>query len=62
MTEKRFDFKDEYITLDKGVFAIASDKNNAELISRILNQLIEENLELKQDISEKEKMIRRLIR
>jgi len=47
MTEKRFDFKYEYITLDEGVFATAKDKQNAELISRTLNQLYEENEQLK---------------
>jgi len=50
MIEKRFDFKYEYITLDEGVFATAKDKQNAELISRTLNQLYEENEQLKSEL------------
>lgn len=50
MTEKRFDFEDEYITLDGGVFATAKNKGDAELISKTLNQLYDENEQLKQSI------------
>ena len=52
MIEKRFDFKYEYITLNEGVFATAKDKQNAELISRTLNQLYEENEQLKECLNE----------
>lgn len=44
MTEKmQFDFKDEYITLNGGVFATARTKLDAELISKVINELLEEN-------------------
>ena len=48
---KRFDFEDEYITLDGGVFATTKNRQNAELISKTLNQLYEESEELKKIIS-----------
>lgn len=47
MTEKQFGFKDEYITLDGGFFATAGNKNDAELIGKTLNQLLEENQQVK---------------
>ena len=50
MTEKRFDFKYEYITLDGGVFATAKNRQDAELISRTLNQLYDESEQLKHRI------------
>lgn len=48
MTEKiQFDFKDEYITLNGGVFATARTKLDAELISRVITELLEENQQYK---------------
>ena len=48
MTEKtQFDFKDEYITLNGGVFATARTKLDAERISKVINELLEENQQLK---------------
>ena len=44
MTEKiQFAFKEEYITLNGGVFATARTKLDAELISKVINELLEEN-------------------
>lgn len=47
---KQFDYEDEYITLDGGVFAEVRSVNDAELISKTFNQLIDENEELKEDV------------
>lgn len=48
MTEKiQFDFKDEYITLNGGVFATARTKLDAELISKVINELLKENQQYK---------------
>lgn len=52
MTEKRFSYEEKYVTLDGGVFVIAQSKNDAELISKTLNQLLEENEQLKKKILE----------
>lgn len=52
MTEKiQFDFKDEYITLNGGVFATARTKLDAERISKVINELLEENEQLHQEIN-----------
>lgn len=61
MTEKRFNFKDEYITLDGGVFATAKNKNDAELISKTLNQLYSESEELKHQFNYLEDRLDELI-
>ena len=51
MTEKiQFDFKDEYITLNGGVFATARTKLDAELISKVINELLGENEQLKKEL------------
>lgn len=52
MTENKFDFDNEYITLDGGVFAIAKSRKDAELISKTFNQLYNENEQLKQELGE----------
>lgn len=49
MIEKRFDFKDKYITLNDGFFATAGSKNYAETLSRTLNQLLNENINLQKE-------------
>ena len=51
MTEKRFDYQDEYITRNGGVIFTAKTVNDAELISKTFNRLIDENEKLKKQIS-----------
>lgn len=60
MNEKQFDYEDEYITRNGGVIFIAKTVNDAEMISKTFNQLIEENEQLKQEIEELENEIEML--
>lgn len=49
MFEKRFDFKDKYITFNEGFFASAENRNYAETLSKTLNQLLNENINLQKE-------------
>lgn len=49
MTEKRFDFKDKYITFNDEFFATAGNKNYAETLSKTLNLLLNENINLQKE-------------
>lgn len=49
MTEKRFTFARNYILQNNEVWAIAYSKHHADVISTALNELVEENEELKEE-------------
>ena len=55
MTEKEFSYRGRYIKLNNKLFAIAQTINDAELISKTLNQLYDENEWLKRELFETKK-------
>lgn len=49
MIEKRFEFEDKYITFNGWFFASAENRNYAETLSKTLNQLLNENINLQKE-------------
>ena len=49
MIEKRFEFEDKCITFNGWFFASAENRNYAETLSKTLNQLLNENINLQKE-------------